>query len=105
MRKLRRPFFKVEDLSRNYRPVIYEPLQWPTINYDCPPDASPFDPPRPSLPSSSAQDSSKRAQRKDTPAGNERRLGYCEPCGARFEDLEKVSCWRTSAIITCNFFL
>ena len=94
VRKLHRPFFKFEDLSHNYRPVIYEPSHWPVVNEDCPPEASPFDPPRPPPPLLSAPDNSKRTNHQkeaNTPAGNDRRLGYCEPCGVRFEDMEKVS--------------
>ena len=42
VRKLRPPFFKVEDVSRQYRPIIYETTQWPVPNLSC----SPFDAPR-----------------------------------------------------------
>ena len=35
VRKLRPPFFKVEDVSRQYRPIIYETTQWPVPNLSC----------------------------------------------------------------------
>ena len=32
VRKLRAPFIKVEDRSRNYRPLIFEMTKWPSLD-------------------------------------------------------------------------
>lgn len=37
------PFLKVEDQSRLYRPLVYEPPCWPCPQYDTPPNGCPFD--------------------------------------------------------------
>ncbi len=39
------PCLKVEDKSRGYRPLIYEPTVWPRPQFDAPIDSCPFDVP------------------------------------------------------------
>ena len=106
MRKLRRPFFKVEDLSRQYRPIIYEPSVWPIPNFSCPANVSPFDVNNTREPVSDRSRSSKKEedvneeedmiedqehQEDKDEEQDEKRPGYCEPCAVRYEDLRMVS--------------
>ena len=37
---------KIDDLSRAYRPLVYETDVWPFPLSDCPPHACPYDVPR-----------------------------------------------------------
>lgn len=93
VRKLQKPFFKVEDLSRQYRPIIYEPSCWPIADSNCPPKACPFDHPRPDNP----VDDSMSKKTREKVIVEEKKAGYCEPCAIRFDDLKLVSfflCWQ-----------
>lgn len=46
IRKLQAPFIKVEDQSRNYRPLVKEFKQWPFPDFESPVGTCPFDTPR-----------------------------------------------------------
>ena len=45
VRKLNPPFIKVEDHSRQYKPLVHELKEWPKIYFTAPPGWCPFDPP------------------------------------------------------------
>ena len=46
VRQLKAPFIKVEDLSRQYRPLVHELKEWPRMYFDSPVGTCPFDRPR-----------------------------------------------------------
>ena len=46
IRKLQVPFIKVEDQSRQYRPLVKEFKEWPLPDFDSPVGTCPFDTPR-----------------------------------------------------------
>ena len=99
VRKLRKPFFKIEDLSLHFRPIIYETTNWPSPNFDCSARVSPFDihhrnisdDNRESSPKKDYEEAEERLEGQDeTACEDERRSGYCEPCSMRYEDLKEV---------------
>ena len=45
VRTLKAPFIKVEDMSRAYKPLVFQVKVWPTPNVHCSPEGSPFDSP------------------------------------------------------------
>lgn len=95
VRALKAPFVKVEDMSRAYKPLVFEVKAWPTPNVHCSPEDSPFDSPLP------RKDKAKRQTEKPvrlTPATPkqpvvplENKPGYCECCKAHFRDVKMVS--------------
>ena len=103
VRQLKPTFFKVVDMSGQYRPLVYETMEdkWPVPNASCPPNAGPYDTvheikcreikcrrrlqfPEPSSP----------------PPAAKRKSGYCECCSIRYQDLEMV-CKRVVTRIVC----
>ncbi len=98
VRKLRQPFFKIEDKSRQYRPIIYETNNWPSPNPNCTFKQSPFDV---NCLKDVDQDSAGVNSNSDAEGDNigeddalyedEKRPGFCEPCSVRYEDLKTVS--------------
>lgn len=118
VRKLRQPFLKVEDKSRQYKPIIYETAQWPRLDLNCSGKASPFDINYSRYQSfkddsesnsdhsdtdnenMSSNSGKGRAENKNNEAGvtkrrklvrEEKRAGFCEPCSVKYEDLIAVS--------------
>ena len=101
VRKLRQPFFKIEDKSRQYRPIIYETTKWPSPNLNCSFKQSPFDvriikDSADGVSASSNADSDVDTGIDDNggavlPYEDEKRPGFCEPCSVRYEDLKTVS--------------
>ena len=92
VRTLKAPFIKVEDMSRAYKPLVFEVKVWPTPNVHCSPEGSPFDSPPPRK-----ERAKKRTERqapappKQSAVPFEKKPGYCECCKAHFTDMKMVS--------------
>lgn len=94
--RLKKPFVKVEDISRLYRPFYLQLTNMPIINYSVQKPCSPFDIDKPS--SIPKQTQVKLRIRKDgdkcggTPVQlqlkEKKKKGYCECCLQKYEDLE-----------------
>uniref|UniRef100_A0A8D0U8H2 DBF4-type domain-containing protein n=1 Tax=Sus scrofa TaxID=9823 RepID=A0A8D0U8H2_PIG len=87
--RLKAPFLKVEDESRNFRPFYHQFKSFPEISFLGPKDASPFE--APTTPGSSHrareakdQEPSPRSTARTVPR---RKKGYCECCQEAFEEL------------------
>ena len=99
VRKLRQPFFKIEDKSRQYRPIIYETNNWPSPNTNCSFKQSPFDvnchkdadQDSVGVNSSNSDVEGDNIGEDDALYEDEKRPGFCEPCSVRYEDLKTVS--------------
>ncbi|KAM6421879.1 protein DBF4 homolog A [Rhynochetos jubatus] len=95
--KLKNPFVKVEDRSRQYRPFYLQLPSFPVLNYCVPKPFSPFEVDK-KHPSGQKQTQSKQRNKinsdKDSgtpvqlPQKDKRRRGYCECCGKKYEDLQ-----------------
>ena len=68
-------FFKVEDQSRKYRPLVREFRRWPVINFDSHHHGCPFD--------DSSDDEHDHTIQKTKSLQNK---GYCECCRVHFEN-------------------
>nr|XP_058961921.1 protein DBF4 homolog B-like [Pocillopora verrucosa] len=93
MCSLRGAFLKVEDHSREYKPLVKELRVWPRLNLDAPPGFSPFDEPvSMRTRSRSSSKSPRRSNRRKItrePTGSEDKKGYCELCDANYVGIEK----------------
>lgn len=93
MCSLRGAFLKVEDHSREYKPLVKELRVWPRLNVDAPPGFSPFDEPvSMRTRSRSSSKSPRRSNRRKItrePTGSEDKKGYCELCDANYVGIEK----------------
>ncbi|NXA90180.1 DBF4A protein, partial [Melanocharis versteri] len=95
--RLRRPFIRVEDRSRQYRPFYLQLLSFPFLNYCVPKPYSPFEVDK-KYPSGQKQTQSKQRNKinsdKDCgmpaqfPQKDKKKRGYCECCGKKYEDLQ-----------------
>ncbi|NXB21232.1 DBF4B protein, partial [Rhagologus leucostigma] len=86
--KLKPPFLKVEDQSRQFRPFHHQFQSFPDLNFLAPKSSSPFEPLR-SL-SNSCQASAGGKSPRSTPVTVPRkRRGFCECCQETFEELQK----------------
>ena len=98
VRTLKAPFIKVEDMSRAYKPLVFEVKVWPTPNVHCPPEGSPFDSPPPRK-----ERAKKQAERPAPPKQSvvplEKKPGYCECCKVHFTNMKMVSFF--AAILQC----
>ncbi|NXY10603.1 DBF4B protein, partial [Pteruthius melanotis] len=87
-RKLKPPFLKVEDQSRQFRPFHLQFQSFPDLNFLAPKSSSPFEPLK-SL-SNSCQASAGGKSPRSTPVTVPRkRRGFCECCQETFEELQK----------------
>ncbi|NXJ18581.1 DBF4B protein, partial [Dicrurus megarhynchus] len=87
-RKLKPPFLKVEDQSRQFRPFHHQFQSFPDLNFLAPKSSSPFEPLK-SL-SNSCQASAGGKSPRSTPVTVPRkRRGFCECCQETFEELQK----------------
>ncbi|NXT65381.1 DBF4B protein, partial [Chaetops frenatus] len=85
---LKPPFLKVEDQSRQFRPLHHQFQSFPDLNFLAPKSSSPFEPLK-SL-SSSCQASTRGKSPRSTPITVPRkRRGFCECCQETFEELQK----------------
>ncbi|XP_074691142.1 protein DBF4 homolog A isoform X1 [Strix aluco] len=95
--RLKNPFVKVEDRSRNYRPFYLQLPSFPVLNYCVPKPCSPFEVDK-KHPSGQKQTQSKQRNKinsdKDCetpiqlPQKDKKKRGYCECCGKKYEDLQ-----------------
>ncbi|XP_061873460.1 protein DBF4 homolog B-like [Colius striatus] len=95
--KLKPPFLKVEDQSRQFRPFHHQFKSFPNINFLAPKSSSPFEPLKSfsnscrargveGSPGRSAGEKSPRSTPVTVPR---RRRGFCECCQETFEELQK----------------
>ncbi|XP_049995821.1 protein DBF4 homolog A isoform X2 [Alexandromys fortis] len=95
-RRLRKPFLKVEDVNRSYRPFYLQLTNMPSINCSTQKPCSPFDIDKPSSIQKQAQPKPRINTDGDKCGGTpvqlqlkeKRKKGYCECCLQKYEDLE-----------------
>ncbi|NWU80024.1 DBF4A protein, partial [Onychorhynchus coronatus] len=95
--RLKNPFIRVEDTSRQYRPFYLQLPSFPFLNYCVPKPYSPFEVDK-KYPSGQKQTQSKHRNKinsdKDCgmpgqlPQKDKKKRGYCECCGKKYEDLQ-----------------
>ncbi|NXS88600.1 DBF4A protein, partial [Erpornis zantholeuca] len=95
--RLKSPFIRVEDRSRQYRPFYLQLPSFPFLNYCVPKPYSPFEVDK-KYPSGQKQTQSKQRNKinsdKDCgmpaqfPQKDKKKRGYCECCGKKYEDLQ-----------------
>ncbi|XP_027758565.1 uncharacterized protein LOC114067376 [Empidonax traillii] len=91
IRKLKPPFLKVEDQSRQFRPFHHQFQSFPHLNFLAPKSCSPFEP----LKSLSNPCQARGAEGSDggrspcSTAAPRKRRGFCECCQETFEELQK----------------
>ncbi|NXY12905.1 DBF4A protein, partial [Atrichornis clamosus] len=95
--RLKSPFIRVEDRSRQYRPFYLQLLSFPFLNYSVPKPYSPFEVDK-KYTSGQKQTQSKQRNKinsdKDCgmpaqfPQKDKKKRGYCECCGKKYEDLQ-----------------
>ncbi|XP_027557493.1 protein DBF4 homolog B [Neopelma chrysocephalum] len=93
--RLKPPFLKVEDQSRQFRPFHHQFQSFPDLNFLAPKSSSPFEPLKSLSNSCQARGAGGCALRSDggksprsTPVPRRRR-GFCECCQDTFEELHK----------------
>nr|XP_054505352.1 protein DBF4 homolog B [Agelaius phoeniceus] len=95
--KLKPPFLKVEDQSRQFRPFHHQFQSFPTLNFLAPKSSSPFEPPK-SLSNScqarAAEGCALHSAGGKSPCSTHvtvprKRRGFCECCQEPFEELQK----------------
>ncbi|XP_036037979.1 protein DBF4 homolog A [Onychomys torridus] len=94
--RLKKPFLKVEDVNRSYRPFYLQLTSMPSINYSTQTPCSPFDGDKPSNIQKQAQPKVRITTDGDKCGGTpvqlqlkeKRKKGYCECCLQKYEDLE-----------------
>ncbi|NWH89932.1 DBF4A protein, partial [Aegithalos caudatus] len=95
--RLKSPFIRVEDRSRQYRPFYLQLLSFPFLNYCVPKPYSPFEVDR-KYPSGQKQTQTKERNKVNSdkdcgmpaqlPQKDKKKRGYCECCGKKYEDLQ-----------------
>ncbi|NWQ67175.1 DBF4A protein, partial [Neopipo cinnamomea] len=95
--RLKNPFIRVEDTSRQYRPFYLQLPSFPFLNFCVPKPYSPFEVDK-KYPSGQRQTQSKQRNKinsdKDCgmpaqlPQKDKKKRGYCECCGKKYEDLQ-----------------
>jgi len=89
--KLKPPFLKIEDYSGQYQPLVYEMESWPLPRKNCHSTSCPFESHKPHR-SSRASKSKRPAPRgRSSERDVKRSPGFCDCCGQRYEDLDRVS--------------
>ncbi|XP_051007995.1 protein DBF4 homolog A [Acomys russatus] len=94
--RLKKPFLKVEDVNRSYRPFYLQLTSMPFINFFIQKPCSPFDVDKPSSNQKQAQPKLRINTDGDKYGGTpvqlqlkeKRKKGYCECCLQKYEDLE-----------------
>ncbi|KAM4907808.1 protein DBF4 homolog A isoform 1-T1 [Sylvia borin] len=93
--RLKSPFIRVEDRSRQYRPFYLQLLNFPFLNYCVPKPYSPFEVDK-KYPSGQKQSKERNKINSDKDCGmpaqlpqkDKKKRGYCECCGKKYEDLQ-----------------
>ncbi|XP_010117545.1 PREDICTED: protein DBF4 homolog B, partial [Chlamydotis macqueenii] len=86
--KLKPPFLKVEDQSRQFRPFHHQFKSFPDLNFLTPKSCSPFEPPKSPSNSCRASDGEK-SPRSTLVTVPKKKRGFCECCQETFEELQK----------------
>lgn len=95
--RLKSPFIKVEDRSRQYRPFYLQLLSFPFLNYCVPKPYSPFEVDKKYSPGQKQTQSKERNKINSDkncgmpaqfPQKDKKKRGYCECCGKKYEDLQ-----------------
>lgn len=89
--KLKPPFLKVEDQSRQFRPFHHQFKSFPDLNLLAPKGSSPFEPPKNLSNSCRARavEGSNGEKSPRSTAVPKKRKGFCECCQETFEELQK----------------
>ncbi|XP_010226566.1 PREDICTED: protein DBF4 homolog B [Tinamus guttatus] len=103
--KLKLPFLKVEDQSRQFRPFYHQFKSFPDLNFLAPKNSSPFEPLKSLLNSCRARDVEgcpMRSEREKSPPSTpvtvpKRKRGFCECCQETFEELQTAAVLRSRA--------
>ncbi|NXL53346.1 DBF4B protein, partial [Podilymbus podiceps] len=86
--KLKPPFLKVEDQSRQFRPFHHQFKSFPNLNFLAPKSSSPFEPPK-SLSNSCRASEGEKSPRSTPVTVPRKKRGFCECCQETFEELQK----------------
>ncbi|NWZ71587.1 DBF4B protein, partial [Acrocephalus arundinaceus] len=86
--KLKPPFLKVEDQSRQFRPFHHQFQNFPDLNFLAPKSSSPFEPLK-SLSNSCQASAAGKSPRSTHVTVPRKRRGFCECCQETFEELQK----------------
>ncbi|NXK47816.1 DBF4B protein, partial [Chauna torquata] len=86
--KLKPPFLKVEDQSRQFRPFHHQFKSFPDLNFLAPKSSSPFEPLKSLSNSCRTSDGEKSPQSMPVTVPKKKR-GFCECCQETFEELQK----------------
>ncbi|XP_062451709.1 protein DBF4 homolog B isoform X2 [Rhea pennata] len=86
--KLKPPFLKVEDKSRQFRPFHHQFKSFPDLNFLAPKSSSPFEPLKSLLNSCRASEGEKSPQSTPVTVPKKKR-GFCECCQETFDELQK----------------
>ncbi|KFM13305.1 Protein DBF4 B, partial [Aptenodytes forsteri] len=87
-RKLKPPFLKVEDQSRQFRPFHHQFKSFPDLNFLAPKSSSPFEPLK-SLSNSCRASEGEKSPRSVPVTVPKKKRGFCECCQETFEELQK----------------
>ncbi|XP_075299968.1 protein DBF4 homolog B isoform X2 [Opisthocomus hoazin] len=95
--KLKPPFLKVEDQSRQFRPFHHQFKSFPELNFLAPKSSSPFEPPKSPSRSCRARgledcpmhSEGERSPRSTPVAAPKKKRGFCECCQETFEELQQ----------------
>ncbi|NXJ02190.1 DBF4B protein, partial [Psophia crepitans] len=86
--KLKPPFLKVEDQSRQFRPFHLQFKSFPDLNFLAPKTSSPFEPLK-SLSNSCRASDGEKSPRSTPVTVPKKKRGFCECCQETFEELQK----------------
>ncbi|NWS62526.1 DBF4B protein, partial [Chunga burmeisteri] len=86
--KLKPPFLKVEDQSRQFRPFHHQFKSFPDLNFLAPKCSSPFEPLK-SLLNSCRASKVEKSPRSIPVTVPKKKRGFCECCQETFEELQK----------------
>ncbi|NXK23174.1 DBF4B protein, partial [Arenaria interpres] len=86
--KLKPPFLKVEDQSRQFRPFHHQFKTFPDLNFLAPKSSSPFEPLK-NLSNSCRASDGEKSPRSTPVTLPKKKRGFCECCQETFEELQK----------------
>ncbi|KAM6295576.1 protein DBF4 homolog B [Aegotheles albertisi] len=89
--KLKPPFLKVEDQSRQFRPFHHQFKSFPDLNFQAPKSSSPFEPLKSLSNSCRARgaEGCGKSPRSTVVTAPKKKRGFCECCQETFEELQK----------------
>ncbi|NXN49757.1 DBF4B protein, partial [Rynchops niger] len=86
--KLKPPFLKVEDQSRQFRPFHHQFKTFPDLNFLAPKSSSPFEPLK-NISNSCRVSKGEKSPRSTPITAPKKKRGFCECCQETFEELQK----------------